>query len=87
MQKISLVEAEGDYITILGENISYKVHTTLSNILQKLPKEAFFQVHRSFVINLNKIIDIQDNTILIDKSVIPISRSKRSALMQKLNLI
>jgi two-component system response regulator LytT len=87
VQKISLIEAEGDYVTILGENINYKVHTTLSNILQKLPKEPFLHVHRSFVINLNKIIDIQDNTILIDKSVIPISRSKRSALMQKLNLI
>jgi DNA-binding LytR/AlgR family response regulator len=86
-RKISFVEAQGDYVTILGDNINYRVHTTLSNLLQKLSPERFFHVHRSFVINLNKIIDIQDNTILIDKSVIPISRMKRLSLIQRLNLI
>ncbi len=86
-RKISYIEAKGDYISIKGEGIDHKVHTTLSNIFQKLPKDAFFQVHRSYLINLNQIIDIQDNTILIDKSVIPISRTKRQALMEKLNLI
>lgn len=85
--KISFVEAKGDYVSIIGDHINYRVHTTLSNLVQKLPKEIFFHVHRSFVINLNKIVDIQDNTILIDKSVIPISRGKRMALMQRLNLI
>lgn len=85
--KISFIQAEGDYISIHGEKIDYKVHTTLSNITHKLPKELFFHVHRSYIINMNKIIDIQDNTILIDKSVIPISRTKRLPLMQKLNLI
>jgi two-component system response regulator LytT len=86
-RKISLLEAKGDYIIITGEQIDYRVHTTLSNLIQKLPAEHFFHVHRSYVINLDKIIDIQDNTILIDKSVIPISRIKRTALMQRLNLM
>lgn len=87
VQKISFVEAQGDYVSVQGEAIDYRVHTTLTNMAQKLPEEIFFRVHRSYLINLLKIIDIQDNTILIDKSVIPISRSKRVPLMQKLNLI
>jgi two-component system response regulator LytT len=86
-QKISVIEAKGDYVNILGDHINYRVHTTLSNLIQKLPHECFFHVHRSYVINLDKIVDIQDNTILIDKSVIPISRIKRLALMQRLNLM
>lgn len=86
-KKIDFIQAEGDYIHIQGEKIDYKVHTTLSNIIQKLPKETFFHVHRSYIINLKKIIDIQDNTILINKTVIPISRSKRLPLIEKLNLI
>jgi len=86
-QKISIIEAKGDYVSILGDDINYRVHTTLTNLIQKLPTDLFFHVHRSFVINLDKIIDIQDNTILIDKSVIPISRIKRLALMQRLNLM
>lgn len=84
---VNLVEAKGDYAIIKLDNEEYKVHSTLTNILKKLPAESFFKVHRSYVINLRKIIDIQDNTILIHKSVIPISRTKRSELMGKLNLI
>jgi DNA-binding LytR/AlgR family response regulator len=85
--EVNIVEAKGDYINIMTEKESFRVHTSLSKILEKLPPEIFFKVHRSFIINLNKIIDIQDNTILIQKSVIPISRSKRSELLKRLNLI
>lgn len=85
---VDLIEAQGDYAIIKLENQEYRVHTSLSKIKEKLiPKESFFQVHRSFIINLKKIIDIQDNTVLIHKSVVPISRSKRAELMGKLNLI
>ena len=86
-QEVNLIEADGDYINIMTEKEDFRVHTTLSRIKEKLPQEIFFQVHRSFIINLNKIIDIQDNTVLIHKSVIPISRSKRADLMKRINLI
>ncbi len=84
---VNLIEAKGDYAIIKLDNQEYKVHSTLSKIMEKIPSDSFFQVHRSFIINLHKIIDIQDNTILIQKSVIPISRSRRAELMSKLNLI
>ncbi|MBN3582453.1 response regulator transcription factor [Algoriphagus aestuarii] len=86
-QDVNLIEADGDYVIIKTEKEDFRVHTTLSRIKEKLPLENFFQVHRSYIINLNKIIDIQDNTVLIHKSVIPISRSKRVDLMKRINLI
>lgn len=86
-EDIDLVEANGDYVTIKLEKTDYKVHISLKKIKEKLPSETFFQVHRSYIINLKKIIDIQDNTVLIHKSVVPISRTKRGELMGKLNLI
>ncbi|WP_339868407.1 LytTR family DNA-binding domain-containing protein [uncultured Algoriphagus sp.] len=85
--EVNFIEAKGDYVLIKLDKEEYRVHTTLSKIIEKLPVDIFFKVHRSYVINLKKIIDIQDNTILIQKSVIPISRSKRAELMGKLNLI
>lgn len=86
-EEIDLVEASGDYVLIKLENTDYRVHISLTKLKEKLPSDTFFQVHRSYIINLKKIIDIQDNTVLIHKSVIPISRSKRGELMGKLNLI
>ena len=84
---VKIIEAQGDYILIQTNGKTHKVRSTIKKILQKLPPDTFFHVHRSYVINLSKIIDIQDNSILIDRDVIPISRSKRPELMRLLNLL
>ena len=82
---IKIVEARGDYILLKTDTKNYTVHSTLKKIEDKLPKEVFLKVHRSFVINTKKIIDIQDNSVLIGKDIIPVSRSNRSELMRRLN--
>jgi two-component system response regulator LytT len=84
---IYLVEAKGDYIYLKTENKNYTVHSTLKKIEEKLPNDSFLKVHRSFVINIKKIIDIEDNSVLIKKDVIPVSRSNRPELMKRLNLL
>ena len=63
------------------------VHSTLKKIEDKLPQDSFLKVHRSYVINTKKIIDIEDNSVLIKKDVIPVSRSNRPELMKRLNLL
>ncbi|CAM1342343.1 LytR/AlgR family response regulator transcription factor [Tenacibaculum amylolyticum] len=84
---IYLVEAKGDYILIKTDKQNYTVHSTLKKIEEKLPKDLFLKVHRSYIINLKRIIDIEDNSVLIAKDVVPVSRSNRSELMKRLNLL
>lgn len=84
---ILLIEAKGDYIEIKTVQTTHRVHSTLKKIKEKLPESLFMQIHRSYIINFTKIIDIQDNSVLIERSVIPISRSQRPNLMQRLNLL
>ena len=84
---IYLVEAKGDYIQVKTENKNYTVHSTLKKIADKLPDNLFLKVHRSYIINIKKIIDIEDNSVLIKKDVIPVSRSNRPELMKRLNLL
>lgn len=84
---VTIVEAKGDYIHIKTENKNYIVHSTLKKIEDKLPQDLFLKVHRSFIINTKKIIDIEDNSVLIGKDVIPVSRSNRPELMKRLNLL
>ena len=84
---IYLIEAKGDYINIKTDEKNYIVHSTLKKIEDKLPSDSFFKVHRSFIINTKEIIDIEDNTVLIKKDVVPVSRSNKSELMKKLNLL
>jgi DNA-binding LytR/AlgR family response regulator len=84
---IYLIEAKGDYIHIKTEDKNYVVHSTLKKVEEKLPDSIFLKIHRSFIININKIIDIEDNSVLIKKDVIPVSRSKRPELMKRLDLL
>ena len=85
--KIFLVEAKGDYVLIKTEGKNYTVHSTLKKIEEKLPEGLFLKVHRSYIINIKKIVDIEDNSVLIARDVIPISRSNRPELMKRLNLL
>jgi DNA-binding LytR/AlgR family response regulator len=84
---INFIQANGDYILIKTEINNYTVHTTLKKIEEKLPKSSFIKIHRSYIINVNKIIDIQDSTVLIGKELIPVSKNNRSILMESINLL
>jgi len=84
---ILFVESKGDYIQINTEKKNFTVHSPIKKIKDKLPPELFVQVHRSYIINIKKIVDIEDSSVLIGKTVIPVSRSNRSELMNRLNLL
>ena len=84
---ICVIEAKGDYIKIKAEDKNYIVHSTLKKIEEKLPNSLFLKVHRSYIINTTKIVDIEDNSVLIKQDVIPVSRANKKELMQRLNLL
>ena len=80
-------QAKGDYVTIKTESNNYVMHNTLKKIENKLPTGMFFKSHRSYLINTKKIIDIEENTVLIGKDVVPVSRRNRPQLMKSLKLL
>jgi two-component system response regulator LytT len=80
-------QAKGDYVSIKTESNNYIVHNTLKKIENKLPAGMFFKSHRSYMINTKKIIDIEDNTVLIGKDVVPVSRRNRPELLKSLKLL
>ena len=88
IEEIYAIEAKGDYVLIkLDAKDNLIVHTTLKRIKEKLPRNIFTQVHRSFIVNLKKIVDIEESTIVVNRDVIPISKSKRAPLMEKLDIL
>ena len=86
-EEILFFENVGDYVRIKTDHSSHIIHSTLKNIDSKLSNNRFLKVHRSFIVNLDKIIDIQENSLLIDKTVIPISRANKPLLMSRLNFL
>lgn len=80
-------ENVGDYVKIQTSDNSHIIHSTLKAIDEKLQSFEFLKVHRSYIVNLRKIKDIEENTLVIEKKVIPISRANKPLLMGKLNLL
>lgn len=85
--KLLLAKAKGDYVTLYLKDANHVVHTTLKSIQTKLPTDFFLQVHRSYIVNLREIVDIEDSSILIGEEIVPISRANRNELLKRLNTL
>lgn len=83
---IMYIENTGDYVKILTNNQSFVVYTTMKSLEEKLGAQ-FLRVHRSYIINLDKIVDIEESNLVVASKVIPISRANKSELMSRLNLL
>ena len=86
-EDILYIEAKGDYAVFKTKEKGYVVHTTLKNAEAKMNPQKFLKVHRSFIINLDKIKDIEDSSIQIEDKVIPVSRQNKPDLMKRIDLI
>lgn len=85
-ETISYIENTGDYVKIFTSSHTHVVYTTMKYLEEKLGFQ-FLRVHRSYIVHLDKIVDIEDNTLVINNKVIPISRANKSELMNRLNLL
>ena len=75
------IEGVENYVAIYTSDGKIITHTTLRTILQKLPPERFVQVHKSYLVNIDKIDSIEGNLLGIGKNKIPLSRTyKETAL-------
>jgi DNA-binding LytR/AlgR family response regulator len=50
-----------------------------------LPQKDFCRVHRSYIVRLDKIREIDDHTIVMPNQNIPVSRNLKDQLMKALN--
>ena len=87
IEDILFIEAKGDYALFKTKNKGYIVHTTIKRVEERLSNYNFQKVHRSYIVNISKIIDIEESNLLIEDKVIPISRANKDALIKRLNLL
>lgn len=86
-KNIIYIEALSDYVTVHTASDKYTVHSTMKGIETYLPSSLFMRVHNSFIVRLDKISNIDQNLIVINEKLIPISRANKSALMNRLNIV
>lgn len=85
-EDILYIESVGDYVKYCTPDKKYITHSTLKAVEEKMNNRHFMKVHRSFIVNLRKISNIQEYTLLIGSSLIPISKLLKTEVMGRLNL-
>ncbi|OFX59182.1 MAG: DNA-binding response regulator [Bacteroidetes bacterium GWA2_30_7] len=90
-EDIIWVEALENYVIINTFADKYTIHFTMKSIEKKLPALKFKRIHRSYIVNINKISVIEDNSIIVEshegQKIIPIGKSFKEKLMSDLNLM
>lgn len=87
LDNIHWVQAMDNYVIIQTNTDQFVVHSTMRNIEAKLPPERFVRVHRSYIIQSDKISTIDDNTIIINGKIIPVGKSYKDAFNKRLNFL
>ncbi len=90
VEKIDYVEAQDDYISIRSDSKNHLKHQTLTELESVLDSARFIRIHRSFIVNVDRLARIEpyakDSHIVVlkDGSKLPVSRSKFDSLKQLL---
>ncbi|WP_020533091.1 LytR/AlgR family response regulator transcription factor [Flexithrix dorotheae] len=83
-EDIQYIEGFQNYLKLNCLQEKHIVHITLKSFLEQLPETQFIQVHKSFIINLKAIKALEGNQLVIGKDKIPISRSYKDEVVEKI---
>ena len=81
---IKWVEALGDYVKVITSNSNIIVLSSLRSFEKKLPIDKFLRIHKSYIINLDRIDNLSNKTVEIESNLIPVSRNKKAELEKML---
>lgn len=89
INEIHYAMADGNYTKIVTNDQTYIVSLNSKQIELQLPTDRFIRVHRSYIVNLQKIDSISEyqEYLYIGKIQIPISRRLKKDILKHLKLI
>jgi len=84
------IEAMENYVAVHTSEERYMIHFTMKSIIDKLP-DRLMRVHRSFIVNIDKIFMIEDSMIILKtasgKKSIPFAKTYKDDLMNRIEFI
>jgi len=86
-EDIVFIESMRDYVKFVTATQKYVTYSTLKNLEEKLAKTTFLKVHRSYIVNINKIDDIRGNTIYLQGNQVPIGKGHKDEVLRRLNIL
>jgi len=80
--EILYIESKGNFVRLHCEEERMMTADTLSNMEKKLSDYGFLRVHKSFIVNLEKLTGLEGNRLLIDDLKIPVGNSYKQGVLK-----
>lgn len=76
-----------DYVEIYTAQKKYLVNTSLTKLNAKLPSAAFMRIHRSTIVNMNALQEVESTGVVVNNVYLPVSKTYKKALLERINVI
>lgn len=77
-------EAMLNYVMLHTNSKKMMVYVTIKSLEEQLPSDTFIKVHKSFIVNINKIKSIEGNILDIGNEKITISQNLREKVINEI---
>jgi len=84
--EVLMLESEGNYIKIHTPEKRYMIRCTMNKAIEKLKKQYFVRVHRSFCVNINKVTKFNENEVTVEHLKAPIGRNYKEEFIKNFDL-
>lgn len=84
---ILYLQAERNYCRIHTDGKDYLLSMPMKTLESKLPPKVFQRIHRSFIVNLQRVDEVDDSSVQIGDHTLPMSASHRAAFMERIQSI
>ncbi|WP_340076588.1 LytTR family DNA-binding domain-containing protein [Leptobacterium sp. I13] len=85
LNEINWIEALGDYIKLVTDSANIVVLSTMKAFEKQLPEDHFLRIHKSYIVNLDKVQKFNSRNVEVNGRQIPLSRNKKTDLIEALN--
>ncbi|MCV6630655.1 MAG: LytTR family DNA-binding domain-containing protein [Flavobacteriaceae bacterium] len=85
LNDIKWIEALGDYVKLVTDEANIVILSTMKAFEKELPADRFLRIHKSYIVNLDKIERFNSKNVEVQGRQIPLSRNKKTELAEALN--
>jgi len=84
LSDINYIESDSEYVTFYTNQSKIVSNQRLKKLEEELPGSKFMRVHRSYIINKEKVTGLKDRHVIIGEKKIPVSSSYFEEVKQTL---
>ena len=87
LKDILFLHADRAYCNIVTEEKTYVQSVSMNHVLDQINSKDFVRIHRSHVVNVNKVAAIEGNMVRVGKHTLEMSKGMREELLSRLTFL